>query len=238
MNLDELLKQEGFEVPTPLVIEGTTEFEYYQHVPGAYEGKLGKFMIKYVDMDGKKCEKDTPGAKPKHGLLDIFITASPDGHGFSEKEERKYGEMMYKLYIPLEPERQWQNKNLFELFKIEPVKIVAIVSERDFKVNVGNLIYFIGRDVAFQLSVSSKGNTFLKSLFLTDKSPFTQEKYLKNLELIKKWYAIADAALEKEKSKSKKSEDVDNIFKNTAAGATSSSVNILSTAGLNPADYE
>lgn len=237
MNLNELIQKEGFEVPS-IIIEGTSDFEYYKHVPGAYEGRLGKLTIKYVDLDGKKCDANAPGAKPKHGTLDIFITASPDGHKFSEDlTGKRYGEIIYKQYIPLEPERQWQNKNLFNLFRIDNVQVVENPDDKNFKVNLGNLIYFIGRTVAFELAVSDKGNTFLKSLFLTDKSPLTEEKLKKDFELIKKWYELADSLLEAEKTANGKKDNDDKILQSSAP-QVKTEVNILSQAGLNPSDYE
>lgn len=236
MNLNELIQKEGFEVPS-IIIEGTSDFEYFKHVPGAYEGRLGKLTIKYVDLDGKKCDANAPGAKPKHGTLDIFVTASPDGHGFSEDlTNKKYGEILYKQYIPLEPERQWQNKNLFNLFKIEKIQIVE-GDDKNFKVNLGNLVYFIGRTVAFELATSDKGNVYMKSLFLTDKASFTEEKFRKDFELVKEWYKKADALLESEKIKK---EDEDDKFLKGSTNASSTAVvpDLLSQAGLNPADYE
>lgn len=232
MNLEELLRTEGFETPEVLVTNTGESFQYFKHLPGVYEGYLGRLNIIYKNLDGEKCEPSTPGAKPAYGMLDIFIDSSPDGHSFFKKADPSYGESVFKQYVTLDPERQWQNKQLFSTFNLPNITVIENPNATDFKVNLKNLAFFVGRPVTFELVQSAKGNIFLRNLFLTDKTQLDEKKLTEALTQVKEWYTKLEQIKEKEQNKVKKDKD-DKVLE-----GLKNAENIVSDAGLNPEDYE
>ena len=210
MELDNLIKDLG--IPTPELEIAGTSFQYYQHAPGEYVGRIGKFEIAYKDAEGKKVTADAIGAvQQNYGQLDIIITNSPDGHGYNPNKpvtEASYGELIFKQYIPLDPDKQFQNKGLFDGLVYANVPGSAVIEEIDnknFKVKLGNLALFYGASVRFRFKQGKK-SVYLIDMLLTD-PVITKEKLAKYKSEMDKIYDYLAKVREREEMERNKNKD-------------------------------
>jgi len=252
MDFNELLGSTGIDAP---VIANTGEaFEYYQHCEGEYEGLLGRFSIDSVDGEGKKVAKGTPGSKQRDfGMNVLFITKSPDNHGFAPdfeiKDGQVYGEFMINQFVTLDPNLQYRNKALYDTFKIAGAPMTDVVVEgsgkSDFKVNLNALGFYIGAPVKWEMkeyvSKAGKKSINVNGLTLTN-NLLSKEIFAKRKVLVDSLYAKLDVLkkAEEEARKAKKAKSEDDKALEGVGGASDSSAaeNLMGSEGFNPADYE
>jgi len=252
MDFNELLGSTGIDAP---VIANTGEaFEYYQHCEGEYEGLLGRFSIDAVDGEGKKVAKGTPGSKQRDfGMNVLFITKSPDNHGFAPdfeiKDGQVYGEFMINQFVTLDPNLQYRNKALYDTFKIAGAPMTDVVVEgsgkSDFKVNLNALGFYIGAPVKWEMkeyvSKAGKKSINVNGLTLTN-NLLSKEIFAKRKALVDSLYAKLDVLkkAEEEVRKSKKAKSEDDKALEGVGGASDSTAaeNLMGSEGFNPADYE
>lgn len=247
LDFNELLESTGIDAP---VIKNTGEaFEFYKHCLGKYSGIVGRVNIDYVDGEGKKVEKGTPGSKRKDfGMLGILITHSPDNHGFAPdfkiKEGQVYGEFIFNVFLTLKEDRQWQNKQFFDTFKIAgaPATDVVVITgagKADYNINLNALGFYIGAPVTFELKQGTK-NVYLVDLTLTD-NLLTKAIFDKRKAHVDSLYTSLDALRKKEEEerKSKQAKTEDDKALSGVAGNSESEVNdIMESSGFNPNEYE
>jgi hypothetical protein len=252
MDFNELLGSTGIDVP---VIANTGEaFEYYQHCEGEYEGLLGKFSIDYVDGEGKKVAKGTPGSKQRDfGMNVLLITKSPDNHGFASdfevKNEQVYGEFMINQFVTLDPNLQYRNKALYDTFKIAGAPMTDVVVEgsakSDFKINLNALGFYIGAPVKWEMkeytSKAGKKSVNVNGLTLTN-NLLSKEIFAKRKELVDNLHGkleiLKKAEEEARKAKKAKSEDDKALSGIGGMESTSAAEELMGSSGFNPKDYE
>lgn len=246
LDFNELLEATG--VDAPIIVNTGEAFEFYKHSIGKYKGIISKLNIDYVNGENKKVSKDTPGAKQKEfGMLPILITLSPDNHGFAQdlkiKEGQVYGEFVFNLFVTLKPDRQWQNKQFFDTFKIAgaPATDVIVITgdgKSDYQVNLNALGFYIGAPVSFELKAGSK-NVYLTDLTLLD-NVLTKTKFDERKALVESLTTELEALRKKEederKAKKSKSED-DKVIANLTGGSSEAD-EIMNNSGFNPSEYE
>lgn len=232
-NFDALLQSAGFDTPDVEVTNTGEAFEYYKHCEGKYSGLVGIFNVDYVNFDNKKCEPSTPGAKRKDfGMLDLLITSSPDNHGFKTKEfgisnGQVYGEFIFKLFVSFVGDRQYQNKNLFDTFKIAGAPTTDVIkpgsSDNDFKLDSKAFGFYRGAPVTFEIKVSPKGTRYVTNLQLQD-NLLTQELFKQRIALVDGIYGKLEELKKKEKEERdarKKQSSEDKALSGTSGGFTS-----------------
>lgn len=202
----------GYEIDIDQPIINTGEgFSYYEHTVGNYAALFGKFHTVYKDKDGKRCEKDHPGAeKQNYGMQDFLIIGSPDNHGFGQNfvmpANASYGEFIFKSYITTVPDELWRIKPLFEALKFAGFPQYDViektgVKDSEFKVNFKNLAYFFGCRVAFTLNKGKK-MTYITDLKLID-TTLTPELFKQRIAVINDLYTKLEALREREERERK-----------------------------------
>lgn len=253
MDFNELLAGTGIEAP---VIENTGEsFEFYKHCVGEYEGLCGKLTIDYVDGEGKKVEKGTPGSKQRNfGIHVLFITKSPDNHGFAPdfeiRDGQVYGEFMINQFVTLESDRQYQNKNLYDTFKIAgapPTEVVVEgASKSDYKINLNALGFYIGAPVKWEMAEYTSKSTGKKSINVTNltltNNLLSKEIFEKRKALVENLYAKLEVLKKKEEEarKAKKSKSEDDKALSGIGGTSDSTAaeDLMGNTGFDPTQYE
>jgi hypothetical protein len=107
---------------------------------------------------------------------------------FKLVEEEDIRGFVYKQYITLESDKQWQNKNIYQSFFIENVPQLDVVKDKDkadFVVRLGVVQAYFGSPAVMILEKSKKGNIFMKSFELSshtvDAAKITKRKKVMDL---------------------------------------------------------
>ena len=255
MDFKDLLDQAGIDAP---VIENTGEaFEFYKHCVGEYEGLVGKYTLEYINGENKKVEKGTPGAKMRDfGLLGLIITKSPDNHGFAPdfniKDGQVYGEFIHNQFVTQLGDRQWQNKNLFDTFKIAGAPTTDVIidgksgQKTDFRFDPNSLGFYIGAPISWEMVEYTNPKTGKKSINLTNltlkNNLLSKAIFEKRKALVDGIYSKLEALLKKEdeerKSKKAKSEDDKALSGIGSSSATGEMEDIMNKEGFDPTKYE
>ena len=219
-NFEALLQNAGFDVPDVSVVNTGETFEFFKHCKGNYSAVVGNFNVDYVDVEGKKCKRSDVGAKRKDfGMLDLILTKTPDNHGFRNgkfeiEQGQQYGEFIFKLYVPFQGDRQFQNKNFFDTFRIAGAPSTAViqpgVTDKEFVFNATALGFYRGAPVSFEIKISDKGNAYVVNLQLQD-NLLTTEKFQSRNKILDEVYAKLNALreVEKEQRKANKAQSED-----------------------------
>lgn len=212
-SFDDIAKEYGVNDLAP--IEGSTQ--YFQHEPGTLSALVGKLEVKYKDMEGKACDKTKPGATRSHAIQHFIVYKDGKGECINTNNweldaNSPYGRLVYSQYIPLEPDRQWQNKNVYNTFKIEGMPNLDIVQggKNDFKIFLNNTPYFIGMPVQIILEQGKK-SVFVKEVTLQIHN-LNKDLLIKRKGLMDSIYVKLDAKLSAEKAaRDAKKSSSDNI---------------------------
>jgi len=197
-------------------IENESTFEYFTHKAGEYTGLVGELDIYYQnadkkvkDKDGKRYTKDTPGCTPKFAQLPIYIVKDEDGSklindNFEIAPATPFGKFCYRHYIPLEGEKQFQNKAAFKTFVVDGKPETAVVADADskeFKVRLGLLAIYYGAPVKllFEQGTKDPSKSFLKELTLLNAN-ITKDVLAARKDSMVKILKAADDLLESEKA--------------------------------------
>lgn len=182
-------------VPTKIKNEGGG---FYEHKVGKYQALVADFRVQFVNKEGDKCERGTPGSKPAYGMLRFLIVRDPDGQVFDNSfkipENVPYGRMVYNQYIPLEAERQWQNVGLLKDFTINGNEQLNIVQgeKNNEDIYLNNLVLFYGAPIQFELEQGKKAS----SRYISRDSLILLDHNLTK-ELVQKRKALMDSVLTK-----------------------------------------
>lgn len=213
-----LAAQFGVELPdtgVPEKIKNEGGGGFYEHKVGKYQALIGDFKVQFVNKEGEKCERGTPGSKPAYGMLRFLIIRDPDGQIFGSSfkipENVPYGRMVYNQYIPLEAGSQWQNVGLFSDFTVNDNPQLNIIQgeKNNEDVYLNNLVLFYGAPVQFELEQGKKSRYIARnSLVLLDHT-LTKELIQKRKVLMDSILSKVDQVAEKERAEreSKKKEN-------------------------------
>lgn len=198
----------------------TSKGGFFEHVEGEYQALVGKLEIKYKDVEGKACAKDKAGATKSHAIQQLIIFKDPNGEPINVKDwtldpNSPYGRFIYNQYVPLEADRQWQNKNMYQTFVIEGHPELDVITSEggNFKVNLANTVFYLGMPIKFIIGKSKNS----KSAFLQEPNILihnvSKEILLKRKQVIDMLYGKLDAIKEAEKAKrdAEKANGADNL---------------------------
>lgn len=169
-DMQDLLKQSGVEVDVPAITNTGTVF--YKFPEGAYHALVGNLSITYKDANNEKCEKGDPGAVASFGMQEFIIIADPAGKRFIDENgsivDADYGAYIWRQYIPLDSDKQWQNKNIYDSFFIEgeDVSVINEDGSGNYDVRLAYAALYVGMRCTFDIKVSSKGNPFMENVVL------------------------------------------------------------------------
>ena len=176
----------GYSLPEeaqPIKSEG---FEYYKHPGGTYRGIMGKIIVKYKDINGKKCEPTDMGARLSHYINVLWITEYLGTSGnpknaqillpTAEKIQLPKGVPTAELYFPFmistDPKWQWSIHQKFENFIIpghEESRIVIVNPNKMTEkfTNVRAFPYYYGMPIQFDIEIGEKkGSSYLANIKL------------------------------------------------------------------------
>lgn len=193
-NFAELAKMRGEEVESlgPIKNEG-----YKRHVfkPGFYQGLVSTFSITYKDREGKKCEKDTPGATPAFAGLRLIIVKDTDGVlidnnlNFDKNVKDIYSKMNYFVYLSLDPKQQWVNVKLLKDFTTNNIPEASVIQGKDGEEDIymSNITLYYGCPVSWDIIEGKKEDVrYIQNLTLIDHQTLTPD-------LIKQRKAVVDS---------------------------------------------
>lgn len=176
---EDILSQYGIDSTETEKIEiSATDMSYKFEVGVEYIFLIGNSHYFYRDADDKKCEKGTPGARVAFGMLDMFTVSKGNETFIDDKMEFnkdlpptafKYGQ-----FINLQPDKQFQNKNLFQGFYIDKQPELAVVQEdgRNYNINLAVLPVYVGvpAKVVFGIGKKKTSRPYVESIELLDHS--------------------------------------------------------------------
>lgn len=225
MSLADLAKIHGEDVSDiSAPIKNESSGGYYVHKVGKYQGLISHFSVTYADKEGKRCKKEVPGATPKFAGLKIVVLRDPEkqliDNNLSFAEGEDYGRMNYNVYVPLDPEKQWQNVRVLKSFTSNNLPEASVVqgkkNEEDMHLN--NIPLYYGCPVEWEMIAGKKEDSrFHQDLTLLDNQTLTEELLKKRKAITDNINAKLDAYLEKLKVESKAKKDAG---KNEAPAST------------------
>lgn len=169
-DMQELLGKYGQEIAVdPITNTGTV---FYKFPEGHYHALVGDLHITYKNAENNKCEKNDPGAQAAFGMQEFIIIVDPSGKRFVDENgkvvDADYGAYIWRQYIPLEGEKQWQNKNVYDSFYIdgEDVSVIKEDGSGNYDVRLAYAALYVGIRCTFEIKVSAKGTTFMVDLAL------------------------------------------------------------------------
>lgn len=122
----------GYDLPEGVGEVKAESFEYYRHPAGIYQAVFGRLNPKYKDLNGQKCEAETPGAYISHFTVPLWLlkflgtSSAPTNKTLLQLGDGKIivpeigqaAELYFPLLIAYAPKDQWKNHKLFQSFTI------------------------------------------------------------------------------------------------------------------------
>lgn len=193
----------GYQLPSEVGEVKSESFEYYKHEAGVYNGFIGKTTVKYKNLEGKKVEEGTAGARPSHLILSLWITEflgtsqNPKNVPILSVGEDKIhipagiqqaAELYFPFMLSLDPKFQWaiqsklQDFNIpghdnLRLVKVNPAKMTEKIT------NFQALPYYYGMPIKFTLDIGEKkGGIYLSKIIQGDLAKRVQQNLIMSLE--------------------------------------------------------
>lgn len=223
---DELAKASGIDAEDEsLQLKNTGTGGAYNFPDGEYAVLVGDFNLYYRNKDNKNCKKEDPGATPAFGLQDFLILRDPNKMFVNAKYDLVEGEdvrsYLYKQYVTLISDDQWQNKKIYNSFFIENAPQFDVIQDKDqkdFVIRLNMVKMYYGAPAKLVLKTSAKGNSYLHSVEL-DKHDITKEKIEKRRAVANKLYSQIDGKWQEYNAKKNegKSEADDGVVEDVAA---------------------
>jgi hypothetical protein len=205
-DFDDLAKASGINTEDESLKLTNTGSSQYEFAAGEYQVFVGHFRVTYKDKENNKCEPDAPGASAAFGMQDFFVIKSPEKMMVDKEFNLAEGEdvrgFVYKQYITLESDKQWQNKNVYQSFFVENVPQFDVVENKDkadFVVRLGIVKAYFGAPATMVLAKSKKNNIFMSSLELGGHT-IDKDKIEKRKKVMSKLYSQVDELWEKVKA--------------------------------------
>lgn len=172
-----ILNQYGLDSEEVENIEiSATDTSYQFQVGDDYVFIIGNVHYYYKNADDKKCKKNDPGAKLAFAMLD-FLTISKGKDVFVDDHLQFNKDLpptafKFGVFLPLEADKQYQNKRTFESFYIDEKPELAIVKEdgRDYTINFSFLPLYRGCPVKASVKKGDKEKSrpYLTNIEITD----------------------------------------------------------------------
>ncbi len=220
-----ILSSLGLEVDDSLTVENKS-MSMHEHKPGDYLAFIGNFEKRYYDVEKKRCEADTPGARLTSMQGKFIIIKDPDGQimdaSYQIKDDIEYGRYSYNIYVTLDADKQWQNVNIFQDFTIDGTDSAAVVQgeAKSEVVHLNNLAIYVGIPVTFTLeSYTSKAG---KESIIIKKGSVELRDHTINKETYAKRKALVDSLTAQLKARADKMK-AERAAEKAQAGDTSAS---------------
>lgn len=213
---DDLAKEYNLDANDPsLAVKNTGTGGAYEFPEGEYSVLFGDFHLKYKNKENKTCKKDDPGATLAFGMQDFIILKDPNkmlvDNKYNLVPDEDIRAYMYKQYITLKSDDQWQNKKVYSSCFVENVPQFDVIQNKDkqdFVIRLGVVKMYYGAPAKLILK-PYKGKMYLDSVELSSHE-ISKEKLAKRKTLADNLYQQVDAKWNEYKAKKaseKKAED-------------------------------
>jgi len=212
---EELQGAHGEDLSGIATVHNESSGGFYSHLPGEYSGIVSKLTVTYKDIEGKKCEKNIPGAKPAFAGLKLIIVKDPEkqliDNSLNIDFKEDFGRLNYNIYLSLDPEKQWQNVRLLKDFVCNNLPEADIIQgkKNDEDVHIANLPLYYGTPVKWEIIAGKKNadSRYIQNIELLDHQTLTKDLITKRKAVADSINAKLDEHLEKLKEERKAKKD-------------------------------